>query len=316
LSLIYFFAKAILGVVAAPVWSFRHFVEEFLWIWLHLLQFTTSNQSCSLTAVVEDADNKPDRPIPAGRMTLRQTRILRWSLVPFCLAVSYMFSTSVLAASVAVIAITCWYNELGGSGNHWFTRNLLNGIGFGAFETGATLLAGRFQLTFFSPFALLTRNSQGRDRSEFDIVAARAIIVSIWIYSTTTHTQDFKDVDGDRQINRSTVPLDNPRVARPSILLFLMGWSILLSRVWKLDIITTGALCTLGGHVGMRFLTKDGRHNDQVSFYWYNVSNSGTQFPLDSTADIINSSGSLSPTHCLGGIALKWYNNFISAVRI
>lgn len=130
-------------MVAAPVWSFRHFIEEFLWIWLHLLAFTTSNQSCSLAAVVEDAENKADRPIPSGRMSLLQARILRWLLVPACLAVSYQFSASVLAASMAVIAITFWYNELGGSGNHWFIRNLLNGIGFGAFETGATLLAGK-----------------------------------------------------------------------------------------------------------------------------------------------------------------------------
>lgn len=136
--------QAIGGAVAAPVWSFRNFVEEFLWIWLHLLQFTTSNQSCTLTAVAEDSDNKPDRPIPSGRMTLRQTRFLRWLLVPVCLAVSCHYSSSVLAASVGVIAITIWYNEFSGSGDHWFIRNLLNGIGFGAFQTGATLLAGTF----------------------------------------------------------------------------------------------------------------------------------------------------------------------------
>lgn len=134
--------KAIAGVVAAPIHSLRNLVEEVLWIWLHLLAFTTSNQSCSKTAVVEDANNKPDRPIPSGRLTLLQARILRWFLVPICLAVSYRLSSSVLAASTAVIIITAWYNELGGGGGHWFIRNLLNGIGFGAFETGATLLAG------------------------------------------------------------------------------------------------------------------------------------------------------------------------------
>lgn len=113
---------------------------------------------------------------------------------------------------------------------------------------------------------------QGRDRSEFDILAARAIIVSTWIYGTTTHTQDFKDVVGDRRINRSTVPLDNPRVARPSVLLLLLAWSLLLSHIWNLDMVTTIAICALGTHVGVRFCTKDGRKNDQISFYWYNVS--------------------------------------------
>ncbi|KAF7795537.1 hypothetical protein EIP86_006699 [Pleurotus ostreatoroseus] len=127
-------------------------------------------------------------------------------------------------ASVAVIMITAWYNELGGSGNHWFIRNLLNGIGFGAFETGATLLA------------------------------------------------DFKDVEGDIKIKRSTVPLDNPRVARPSVLLGLIAWSMLLSHIWCLDLVTGITLGGLGSFVGVRFCTKAGRRNDQVSFYWYNVS--------------------------------------------
>ncbi|KAJ7756410.1 UbiA prenyltransferase family-domain-containing protein [Mycena maculata] len=239
--------SAIGGMVAAPIWSFGNFVEEFLWIWLHLLQFTTSNQSCSLTAVSEDTDNKPDRPIPAGRMTLRQVRILRWSLVPVCLAVSYQFSTSVLASSVAVIAITTWYNEFGGGGNHWFIRNLLNGLGFGAFQAG-------------------------RDRTEFDIVAARAILLSIGIYATTTHTQDFKDIEGDSKFNRSTVPLAHPRVARPSVLVGLMAWSSFLPYVWELNAVTTMAMFILAAFVGVRFCTKDGRRNDQISFYWYNVS--------------------------------------------
>lgn len=139
--------QAIAGAVAAPVWSLRNFVDEFFWIWLHLLAFTISNQSCSQTAVIEDATNKPDRPIPSGRLSLFQARVLRWSLVPVCLLVSYQVSTSVLAASAAVIAITAWYNELGGSGNHWIIRNLLNGIGFGAFISGATLLAGTLSLS-------------------------------------------------------------------------------------------------------------------------------------------------------------------------
>jgi 4-hydroxybenzoate polyprenyltransferase len=257
-------------VVAAPVSSFRNFVEEFLWLWLHLLQFTTANQSCSVTAVAEDADNKPDRPIPSGRMSLGQVRILRCILVPICLAVSYQFSTSVLAASVAVIAITIWYNDFGGGGNHWFIRNLLNGLGFGAFNAGAILLAGASGLSWqwipFQPQVI------GHDRLEFDIVGARAILLSIGIYATTTHTQDFKDVEGDIKINRSTVPLAYPRIARPSVLFGLMAWSVFLSYIWELNVTTTIPMCALAAFVGVRFCIKEGRENDQISFYWYNVS--------------------------------------------
>jgi hypothetical protein len=48
---------------------------------------------------------------------------------------------------MAVIAITTWYNEFGGSSNRWIIRNWLNGIGFGAFDVGATLIAGTAYFT-------------------------------------------------------------------------------------------------------------------------------------------------------------------------
>lgn len=103
-------------------------------------------------------------------------------------------------------------------------------------------------------------------------MAARAILVSVYIYATTTHTQDFKDIDGDFKIKRSTVPLDNPRAARPSVLISLMAWSMILSHLWDLDSTTATAICVLGIYVGLRFCIKEGRKNDQISFYWYNVS--------------------------------------------
>ncbi|KAJ7142153.1 UbiA prenyltransferase family [Mycena crocata] len=242
----------IAGIVAAPVSSFQGFVEEILWIWLHLLQFATSNQSCSLAAVAEDTDNKPDRPIPSGRMNIHQVRILRWLLVPLCFAVSHKFSSSVLEASVGIVVITVCYNEFGGGGYHWFIKNLLNGLGFGAFQVGATLLAGR-------------------DRAKVGDVAARAILLALGIYATTTHTQDFKDVEGDGKVNRSTVPLVYPQFARPSVLFGLLAWSLFLSHVWELNAAATISMCTLAAFVGIRFCTKDGKENDQVSFYWYNL---------------------------------------------
>jgi len=243
---------AIGGAVAAPVYSVRNFAEEFLWIWLHLLQFTTANQSCSLAAILEDSENKPDRPIPSGRMTLHQVRLLRWSLVPLCWWVSSYYGRSVLYSSVAVVAITYWYNELNGGGRHWLVRNLLNGIGFGAFECGAVLLAGR-------------------NRDEFDSIASRGILLSISLYATTTHTQDFKDVIGDKRIGRSTFALEMPVISRVSVLPGLVLWSLFLSKVWEMGPISSTTLIGLALLVGTRFNFMSGMHNDQVSFYWYNL---------------------------------------------
>ncbi|KAF5343648.1 hypothetical protein D9758_014674 [Tetrapyrgos nigripes] len=243
---------AILGFAAAPLWSARHAAEQLMWIWIHLLQFTISNQSCSLNAVTEDSRNKAYRPIPSGRMTLKQAHILRWIFVCIGLAISYKLSFAVLGASCIIVLTTICYNELDGGGRHWVMRNWLNGVGFGAFQTGATLVAGR-------------------DRTQLDIVAAKAIGLSSFLFMTTAHTQDLLDVQGDMKIGRSTLALEHPRVARRSILLILSTWSLVLSREWNLHAVFRIFLCGIAVYVGLRFLFKVGQKEDRQSFYWYIV---------------------------------------------
>jgi len=150
------------------------------------------------------------------------------------------------------MAITYWYNELNGGGRQWPVRNLLNGLGFGAFEAGAVLLAGQ-------------------DRHEFDSIALRSILLSITLYATTTHTQDFKDVIGDYKIGRSTFALYMPKVSRASVLAGLVMWSAFLSKVWEMGPVLSAILMGLALFVGSRFCLMSGKRNDQVSFYWYNL---------------------------------------------
>lgn len=109
-----------------------------LWIWLHLLQFDVSNQTINLE---EDAENKPDRPIPSGRITLQNAIRLRWGLVPVCWAVSLLFGVEILRVSVVLVAMTVLYNELGLESN-WYTKNFMTAVGFASFQAGGTLLAG------------------------------------------------------------------------------------------------------------------------------------------------------------------------------
>lgn len=45
-------------------------------------------------------------------------------------------------ASMTLTFFVVVYNELGASGGNFFVRNLLNAIGLGCFEVGATLIAG------------------------------------------------------------------------------------------------------------------------------------------------------------------------------
>ena len=111
------------------------FARTALWTWLHLLQFCVSNQSLSPD---EDALNKPWRPIPAGRISVRQATTLRWTLLPLCLFLSFAFGIS--AVGVVLMIGILLHNELR-LDSHWFTRNVLNAVGYATFDAGAMTVA-------------------------------------------------------------------------------------------------------------------------------------------------------------------------------
>lgn len=100
-------------------------------MWLHLLQFCISNQTLNLA---EDANNKPWRPIPSGRISFSAARRLRWMLVGVCIV--YSATCNVLPMGLTLLAATIMYNEMHLS-SHWFSRNALNAIGYASFSIGA-----------------------------------------------------------------------------------------------------------------------------------------------------------------------------------
>jgi len=240
---------SVFASVAAPVHSWIHFLQSFFWIWLHLLQFDVSNQTLDPE---EDNHNKRDRPLPSGRITLYHAKLLRWFLVPACFLYSWTFSAQVLNSSIALVFFTVLYDELGAHAGHWAVRNAVNACGFCAFEFGSSLVAGA-------------------DNTQLDSVGLLAVALSVGIFATTIHSQDFKDQDGDRQIGRQTIPLVMPHIARHTILIAMIAWSCFLSRVWNLDLPLITVFCSLGLFVGWRYMVHSCRWEDQVSFYWYNV---------------------------------------------
>lgn len=92
----------------------------------------------------EDRQNKSDRPLPAGRISLRDALILRWVLVPVCWVYSVYYSLETFYASLALSALTFLYDEMGAHASHWAIRNIVNACGFASFEAGATLIASMF----------------------------------------------------------------------------------------------------------------------------------------------------------------------------
>lgn len=120
-------------------------------------------------------------------------------------------------------------------------------------------------------FSVSYRFTLGADRSRVDGSALMCIITSAAVLSTTIHAQDFKDVDGDRIVGRSTLPIAFPRLSRASMIVGLLAWSTVLAQLCQLDMITASLLLALGGAIGLRFLRYDSVSEDQFSYLLYNV---------------------------------------------
>ncbi|KAH7909467.1 UbiA prenyltransferase family-domain-containing protein [Hygrophoropsis aurantiaca] len=220
------------ATVAAPVCNIKHALHAIGWIWLHLLQFDVANQVVNPD---EDKANKSTRPLPAGRITLRNAIYLRWALIPICLVASATYSIQTFGASMAVAGLTIWYNELEAH-SHWSSKNVMTAVGFASFELGGTLVAGC-------------------DRSRLESTGALAIALSTCVFITTLHAQDFKDEEGDRLIGRKTLPIVFPSLSRASIMIGLPLWSICLSLVWGMDWLSTFVFVAFALLVGSRFAT-------------------------------------------------------------
>ncbi|KAJ7314293.1 hypothetical protein DFH08DRAFT_1042044 [Mycena albidolilacea] len=235
---------SIFAIVAAPLRSIHNVPHLVFWLWFHLLGFNTSNQTASL----EDETNKPDRPLPAGRISLQAATVLRWTLVPMCWVLSLVYSKEAMFSSMALSAFTLMYNELRGSGAHFATRYALNGLGFAAFEAGTTLVARD-------------------DKSRLDNAGWLAIFLSASIFATTIYAQ----VVGDALISRDTIPLRFGSPSRTALLLGVILWSTGLSLIWDLDPCCAVTFTALGSYAGGRFVKYPTVEEDRNSYFYYNI---------------------------------------------
>lgn len=183
-----------------------------LWSWSHLLLFNIHNQRHP-SSIAEDAINKPWRPLPAGRITPEQTNRLMYCVYALVLAVTATVGGK--GPSLLELALCLWYNELGGSANP-FLKNLLNASGLVCFFAG--------------PLEVVTGHS---------VLFAGEGKVALWLLiiagaiTTTSHLQDFRDVEGDRLANRKTIPLLlGDRNARAVVAAGIPAWTAVACCLW------------------------------------------------------------------------------------
>ncbi|KAG6371220.1 UbiA prenyltransferase family-domain-containing protein [Boletus reticuloceps] len=236
------------SIASAPLCSSIQILPTTLWILLHILQFDLANQ---IKAPEEDRLNKPSRPIPAGRISVRDATILRWLIAPLCLAYSSLYSIQLVFSSLEMQLFTYWYNELDGDKN-WLSKNAILAIMYGCTELGGTLIAGC-------------------DPSRVTETTKLAVQLTIAVFTSTVHCQDFKDVEGDRLTGRRTVPIMFPITSRLVVGLGLPIWSYLLCCIWDIDWLCTLAFVAYGCFVGGRFLCLRTRDADKRSCKYYSI---------------------------------------------
>ncbi|KAJ7236930.1 hypothetical protein C8J57DRAFT_1194212 [Mycena rebaudengoi] len=239
--------------VAAPVQSIGRFLHGSFWVWLHLLQVDVSNQYKS---VAEDSLNRPQHPVPDGRISIKSAALMRWLLVPLCILSSAPFAPprfggSISIASLSLTTLLILHDEVG-LAKHWLGKIFINTFGYLSFEIGATTIMNT--------------------NSHLDHIALQSIICSAFLIFTTIHAQDFSDVAGDSVQGRVTLPIYAPKASRIFTLFALILWSTALGWLWNVGPITQLLLSGLGALVGCRFVWFCGTATDDAyTFIVYNL---------------------------------------------
>ncbi|KAI0413546.1 UbiA prenyltransferase family [Xylaria grammica] len=183
-----------------------------LWSCCNIFLFCLHNQKHPDT-IAEDKLNKPWRPMATGRLTPAQATRILYLMHPLCFLVALSFGG--FTPYVVLTLFHLWYNELGGASNG-ILKNIQNAVGFCCFYTGPLEVA--------TQHSIMNSNRQGK--------VWLAILAAI--FATTSHAQDFRDMEGDRAAGRRTIPLvfgETP--SRVCVVLAVAIWTPMACCFWE-----------------------------------------------------------------------------------
>ncbi|KAF6744380.1 UbiA prenyltransferase family-domain-containing protein [Ephemerocybe angulata] len=256
---------SILGIGTAPLCRSQpveHSLQAIFWLWIVLLQANLSNQTSSPE---EDAGNKPWRPIPAGRISLRNAVIAHRISIPACALLSLYFSPAVLVSCLLFTFFLSLHNDFDGAKNG-FAKSLLNGFGYIMLALGTTLIAGCDRESDSLMETLHWKNFP-------------ELTIFFFVIITTIHAQDFQDVEGDREVGRNTIPMILPEISRISMPILLPFWSVIIVFLCNPPALLGSIFVAFSMIIGFRFLLMRKVKEDEISYFLYNVSAFSTKFP-------------------------------------
>ncbi|KAG1731565.1 UbiA prenyltransferase family [Suillus lakei] len=212
----------IFATVVAPHHNSLALPCSLCWLWFHLFQCDVSNQSYS---VHEDVVNKPWRPVSSGRISVEDSRALRWGLMVFCLGLSSLFGLNVLITSAVLTVLMIVHDDFHLS-HHPIFKNLCNAGGYLTFELGSMLILS--------------------GESSLDRISITALCCSALVILVTIHAQDFADANGDRRSGRRTLLIVAPEGSRIYMLCVLPLLSFALIFFWNLGPLCSSSFCFHG----------------------------------------------------------------------
>ncbi|KAG2037958.1 UbiA prenyltransferase family-domain-containing protein [Suillus americanus] len=239
------FPVMIFVTVVSPRHNLLGLSYALCWLWFHLFQFNASNQSYSSH---EDVPNKPWRPVPSGRISMKDSRTLRWGLVVFCLGLSSLFSLNVIITSGVYTVFVVMHDDFHLS-HHPIFKNLCNAGGYVTNELGSSLILSR--------------------ESSLDGTSIKALSCSTLVILLTIHAQDFADVNGDRKSGRRTLPIIAPEGSRIYLLCALPLFSFALASFWSLGPLSTVLFVSVGSWVGIRYFLFRNEICDQSTYIYH-----------------------------------------------
>ncbi|MCJ1244248.1 hypothetical protein MMC30_001446 [Trapelia coarctata] len=205
-----------------------------LWNWLNVLLFDVANQRLP-TSIIEDSVNKGWRPLPSQRLSEADTRRLLLTIVPLVFVASLYLGG--MEEAVAMMVLTWMYNDLGGADENYLVRNLINAFGFICYSSGATIVAAGYR------------------QHALNNTAYSWLAIIAGIIFTTLQMQDMADMEGDAVRGRRTLPLVHGEgIARWSIALPVMFWSVVCPAFWGLHVAGYTASLAVGAVLAFRVL--------------------------------------------------------------
>ena len=245
--------------VSVLSWAFFYFCP-------YLYSFNLCNQ---ITGIEEDRGNKPDRPIPSGFVTIQGAK-QRW-----CVVTAWYILAGVIIGNVWSSFLWIFVTYMlccGGWDKHWFTKNCI------AMSLGAAVQG-------WAAWSIVAGDPWMNQKH-----AVFSGIISV-CFGSTANLQDLRDVEGDYQCGRKTMPIELGMKASKSLLSILLFiqvmilyttiWSQYLSPVAILKVVYVVVNVLMHLYIILRVFCLDLTSLDlHHTYYFYTVLFAFTVFPL------------------------------------